>query len=126
LFGFEQVDVKLKEGGAAERRRPGSCLKICARRASPLLGATVGNGHGAFPPTPAMKRFANSLARQKGIKPPPGYETSTSICRQFLSEHAPKKAEGQAASREMIAKLIKAGYLRPVLRNDADAIARNR
>ena len=28
----------------------------------------------------------------------------------------------QAASREMIAKLIKAGYLRPVLRNDADAI----
>src|SRR5208337_2677701 len=35
----------------------------------PLLGATVGNGHGAFPPTPAMKRFANSLARQKGIKP---------------------------------------------------------
>ena len=28
----------------------------------------------------------------------------------------------QAASREMIAKLIKAGYLQPALRNDADAI----
>jgi len=30
----------------------------------------------------------------------------------------------QAASREMIAKLIKAGYLPPALRNDADAITR--
>ena len=30
----------------------------------------------------------------------------------------------QAASREMIAKLIKAGYLQPALRNDADAITR--
>jgi hypothetical protein len=28
----------------------------------------------------------------------------------------------QAASREMIAKLIKAGYLQPALRHDADAI----
>jgi DNA topoisomerase-3 len=60
-----------------------------------LLGATVGNGHGAFPPTPAMKRFADSLVRQKGIKPPPGYKTSISICRKFLNEHAPKKSEGE-------------------------------
>ena len=30
----------------------------------------------------------------------------------------------QAASREMIAKLVKAGYLRPARRNDADAITR--
>jgi hypothetical protein len=28
----------------------------------------------------------------------------------------------QAASQELIAKLIKAGYLRPALRNDADAV----
>ena len=28
----------------------------------------------------------------------------------------------QAASRELIAKLVKAGYLRPALRHDADAI----
>jgi hypothetical protein len=39
-----------------------------------------------------MKRFADSLVRQKGIKPPPGYKTSISICRKFLNEHAPKKA----------------------------------
>jgi DNA topoisomerase-3 len=60
----------------------------------PLLGASVGKGAAAYPPTPAMKRFADSLVRQKGIKPPPGYKTSISICRKFLNEHAPKKADG--------------------------------
>ena len=43
-----------------------------------------------------MKRFADSIIRQKGIKPPPGYKTSISICRRFLSEHAPKTATGEA------------------------------
>jgi DNA topoisomerase III len=80
----ERIISKLKEGGAA---------------GGPLLGAAVGNGYGTFPPTPAMKRFADSLARQKGIKPPPGYETSISICRKFLSEHARKKAEGETAGK---------------------------
>ena len=65
----------------------------------PLLGVAVGNSHGTFPPTPAMKRFANGLARQKGIKPPPGYKTSISICRKFLSEHASKKAEGETLGK---------------------------
>ena len=37
--------------------------------------------------------------RQKGIKPPPGYKTSISICRKFLSEHAPKKANGETAGK---------------------------
>jgi DNA topoisomerase-3 len=46
-----------------------------------------------------MKRFADSLARQKGIKPPPGYKTSISICRKFLGEHAPKKAEGETLGK---------------------------
>ena len=77
----ERIIGKLKEGGAAG--------------GPPLLGAAVGNGPGTFPPTPAMKRFADGLARQKGIKPPPGYKTSISICRKFLNEHASKKAEGE-------------------------------
>jgi DNA topoisomerase-3 len=64
-----------------------------------LLGASVGNGASEYPPTPAMKRFAESLSRQKGIKPPPGYKTSISICRKFLSEHAPKKANGEMAGK---------------------------
>ena len=49
--------------------------------------------HGVRPPTPAMKRFADSVARQKGIKPPPGYTKSGTICRAFLDQHAPKKAD---------------------------------
>ena len=65
---------------------------------TPLLGDVVGNGAAAYPPTPAMKRFADSLTR-KGIKSPPGYKTSISICRKFLSEHAPKRADGEAAGR---------------------------
>jgi DNA topoisomerase III len=75
----ERIISKLREGAAG---------------GPPLLGAAVGNGPGTFPPTPAMKRFADSLARQKGIKPPPGYKTSISICRKFLSEHASKQFLG--------------------------------
>ena len=76
---------KLKEGAAAG--------------GLPSLGATAGNGAAAYPPTPAMKRFAESLVRQKGIKPPLGYKTSISICRKFLSEHAPKKADDETAGK---------------------------
>jgi DNA topoisomerase-3 len=40
-----------------------------------------------------MKRFADSIAREKGVKPPPGYASTGSICRAFLNLHAPKKAD---------------------------------
>jgi DNA topoisomerase-3 len=46
-----------------------------------------------------MKRFADSLVRQKGVKPPPGYKTSISICSAFLKEHAPKKADGETLGK---------------------------
>jgi DNA topoisomerase-3 len=82
----QRIIGKLKEGATAG--------------GLPLLGAAVGNGAGGYPPTPAMKRFADSLVRQKGIKPPPGYKTSISICRKFLSEHAPKKADGESAGKQ--------------------------
>ena len=64
-----------------------------------MLGAAVGNRARTYPPTPAMKRFADSLARKKGIKPPPGYKASISICGAFLKEHAPKKAEGKTTEK---------------------------
>jgi DNA topoisomerase-3 len=64
-----------------------------------LLGSAGDNGTGTYPPTPAMKRFADSLVRQKRIKPPPGYKTSISICRKFLSVHAPKKSDGETAGK---------------------------
>ncbi|UGY30453.1 DNA topoisomerase (plasmid) [Bradyrhizobium septentrionale] len=81
----ERIISKLKEGATAV--------------GPSLLGSAGDNGTATYPPTPAMKRFADSLVRQKGIKPPPGYKTSISICRKFLSEHAPKKSDGEAAGK---------------------------
>ena len=81
----ERIINKLKEGVTAG--------------APSLLGIAGDNGTGTYPPTPAMKRFADSLVRQKGIKPPPGYKTSISICRKFLSEHAPKKSNGETTGK---------------------------
>ncbi|NNE82543.1 MAG: DNA topoisomerase III [Alphaproteobacteria bacterium] len=79
----ERIIGKLKEGAGAS--------------GPPLLGAAAGAKSGGRPPTPAMKRFAVSIARQKGIKLPPGYTKSGSVCRAFLDKHAPKKADGEAA-----------------------------
>jgi DNA topoisomerase-3 len=56
-----------------------------------LLGGATRGGGADRPPTPAMKRFVDSLARQKGLKPPRGYTTSGAACRAFLDQHAPKK-----------------------------------
>ena len=55
-----------------------------------LVFASDSAGEG-WPPTIAMKRFADSLARQKGIKPPAGYTKSGSVCSAFLKQYAPKK-----------------------------------
>jgi DNA topoisomerase-3 len=38
-----------------------------------------------------MKSFVDSLARQKGLKPPRGYTSSGATCRAFLDQYAPKK-----------------------------------
>src|SRR5438552_457426 len=81
----QRIIGKLKEGAGAG--------------GPPLLGAAVGGDAGDRPPAPAMKRFADSVAREKGIKPPPGYTKSRSICRKFLSEHAPKKADGETVGK---------------------------
>ena len=58
-----------------------------------MLGAAIAGDAESRPPTSAMKRFVDSIAREKGVKPPPGYATSGSICRAFLNQHAPKKAD---------------------------------
>jgi DNA topoisomerase-3 len=82
----DRIIGKLKDGAAAGK--------------SHLLGPGGSSATAAYPPTPAMKRFADSLARQKGIKPPAGYKTSISICRKFLNEHAPRKAGGESAGKQ--------------------------
>jgi DNA topoisomerase III len=81
----QRIIGKLKEGSAAG--------------GLPSFGAAAGNGAGSYPPTPAMRRFADSLVRQKGIEPPAGYKTSILICRKFLNEHAPKKADGETGGK---------------------------
>jgi DNA topoisomerase-3 len=59
----------------------------------PLFGAASLSGGGERPPTPAMKQYAITLARQKRVKLPAGYAVTGSICRDFLEQHAPKKAD---------------------------------
>ena len=52
----------------------------------PLLGAAIAGDAGSRPPTPAMKRFADSIAREKGVKPPQGYATTDrSAARSSIS-----------------------------------------
>jgi DNA topoisomerase-3 len=81
----QRVIGKLKDGAAAEGR--------------PLRSAAVSNGVGeADPPTQAMKRFAESLAREKGIELPDGYDASKPVCAAFLKEHARKKADGETTA----------------------------
>jgi DNA topoisomerase-3 len=63
----------------------------------PLPRAAIAGDAGPRPPTPAMKRFADSISHKKGVKPPPGYATSGSICRAFLNQHAPEKADPEIA-----------------------------
>ena len=52
----QRIIGKLQEGAAAG--------------GPPLLGAAIAGDAGSRPPTPAMKRFADSIAREKGVKPP--------------------------------------------------------
>ena len=49
------------------------------------------------PPTASMRKFAASIARRKGIKPPAGYTRSAALCRKFLDEHAPRRSEARNA-----------------------------
>ena len=62
------------------------------------LGVWLSGGEngGERPPTAAMKKFAASIARHKGIKPPAGYTKSGAICRAFLDLHAPERTAQDA------------------------------
>ncbi len=46
---------------------------------------------GDRPPTAKMRKFAASITKSKGIRPPAGYTKSAAICRAFLDEHAPRR-----------------------------------
>ena len=70
-----------------------SARRIIGTLAAPSSDQTVLPGavtvaDGDRPQTAAMKKFAASLAKAKGIKPPRGYTKSAAVCRAFLDKHA--------------------------------------
>ena len=62
-----------------------------------LVPGEAKSGGGDRPPTAAMKKYAVSIAKRKGIKPPRGYTKSAAVCRTFLDRHAPGQSQGQKA-----------------------------
>ena len=55
-----------------------------------LAGAAAGGeGDRDRPPTATMRKYAASVAKRKGIRPPRGYTKSIALCQAFLDEHAP-------------------------------------
>jgi DNA topoisomerase III len=93
VIGKQQMIGAIDAVCDVAQRIIGKLQKGGATGGPPLLGAAIAGDAGSRPPTPAMKRFADSIAREKGVKPPPGYATLGSICRAFLDQHAPKKAD---------------------------------
>ena len=61
---------------------------------APVPGNAPGGGD--RPPTAAMQKYAASIAKRKGIKPPRGYTKSAAVCRAFLDEHAPRQSQGRS------------------------------
>jgi DNA topoisomerase III len=107
-----QMECLLDEVLIGQQEMVGAIDAVCAQ-ASRIIGrlqegvTTVGasllrvaKARGADrPPTPATKRFVDSLAQQKGLQPPRGYTASSAACRAFLDQHAPKKDEVQATAQ---------------------------
>ena len=104
-----QMERLLDEVLTGQQEMTGAIDAVCAQ-ASRIIGrlqqgaasgdatglAILGQGRDADrPPTPAMKRFVDSLARQKDLKPPRGYTTSSLACRAFLNQHAAKQGPAQ-------------------------------
>ena len=99
VLGKQEMTVAIDAICDAARRIIGRLGEGAAGGAAVALGdASGGYGGKDLPPTGAMKRFAVSIARRKGIKPPAGYTKSASVCRQFLDRHAPARAASSTAS----------------------------
>ena len=99
VLGKQEMTVAIDAVCDAARRIIGRLGEDAGGGAAVVLGDTSGGYSGKDrPPTAAMKRFAASIAKRKGIKPPAGYTKSASVCRQFLDRHAPARAAGNTAS----------------------------
>jgi DNA topoisomerase-3 len=89
-------DVATRIIGKLTSGAPGAALSVIGSGAKPATGGAAADR----PPTPAMKRFALALARQKHVRLPTGYATSIAICRAFLQQHAPQAHNKAAAAPE--------------------------
>ena len=99
VLGKQEMTVAIDAICDAARRIIGRLGEGAAGGAAVALGdASNGCSGKDRLPTAAMKRFAASIAKRKGIKPPAGYTKSASVCRQFLDRHAPARAASNTAS----------------------------
>ncbi|MBE7204857.1 MAG: DNA topoisomerase, partial [Parafilimonas terrae] len=86
-------------------REVGACRVFLNTHAGPKAAPAADGA--TRPPTPAMLRFAASLAREKRMEAlPPEIETDFAACRAFLDAHAGGEAKGgkTAPVREAPAK----------------------
>ncbi len=75
------------------------------------------------PPTPAMKRFAVSIAREKRLHLPRGYATSSAVCRAFLEAHAPgKPGDVSAGSGDKPPRAAQLAYAKNIAQADGITI----
>ena len=99
VLGKQEMTVAIDAICDTARRIIGRLGEGAAGGAAVALGDASGGYNGKDrPPTAAMKRFAASIAKRKGIKPSAGYTKSASVCRQFLDRHAPARAASSTAS----------------------------
>ena len=99
VLGKQEMTVAIDAICDAARRIIGRLGEGAAGGAAVALRDASGGYNGKDrPPTAAMKRFAASIAKRKGIKPSAGYTKSASVCRQFLDRHAPARAASSTAS----------------------------
>lgn len=96
-------------------------LKSEAQKGEGPVLKHAAKGAGDRPPTPAMKRFAVSLARERRLHLPQGYASSAAVCRAFLEAHAPKtgKDGGQgSAAADKPPSPAQLSYAKTISRDD--------
>ena len=108
LVGQTEMMSAIDAVCAQASRIIGRLTERAASGAAPLIAASMAGPAGPDrPPTPAMKAYVDSLAKQNEIKPPRGYASSGAICRAFLDKHASPKqvSDGEAALPAQAARL---------------------
>ena len=97
VLGKQEMTAAIDAICDAARRIIGRLGEGAAGGPAVVLG-DASNGYSGKdrPPTAAMKRFAASIAKRKGIKPTAGYTKSAAVCRAFLELHAPDRTTRSA------------------------------